>query len=128
MAEKGTNAEITAGGLTVGVEWKGENEGVWNALVDAAPFEAGASLWGDEIYFDAPVDTKPDSAKEEVSVGTVAYWHQGNAVCVFWGPTPASAGDEPRAAGPVAPLGLMEEAGRLSSVEAGEVARFVVSG
>lgn len=121
-------AKITAGSVTVNVEWTDENAEVREALVEAAPFEGDARLWGDELYFDAPVDVTPDTTAEEVPVGTVAYWHQGNALCVFWGPTPASDDEEPRAAGPVAPVGNAEDAGRLSSVEAGEVARFESSG
>lgn len=116
--------EITAGEVTVEVEWRDENADVQEALADSAPFEGNARLWGDELYFDAPVDVTPEEARAEVEVGTVAYWSKGNAVCVFWGPTPASVGDEPRAAGPVAPIGRVEEAERLASVEAGETVRF----
>jgi len=128
-----TDARIATDDVSVGVEWteengkRNENEGVRDALVDAAPFEADVSLWGDELYFDTPVDATPEETTTVAEVGTVAYWHQGNALCVFWGPTPASTGEEPRAAGPVAPVGLVEDAGCLSSVEAGETVRFETS-
>lgn len=120
-----TDARIEAGDTTVGVEWTEGNEDVRYALLDAAPFEAIVSVWGDELYFDAPIDVTPEETETVVEVGTVAYWHEGNALCVFWGPTPASVGEEPRAAGPVAPVGQVEDAGRLSSVKPGEAARFV---
>lgn len=121
------NAEIDVGGTTVEVEWSGENDCVRGALLKAAPFEAEVSLWGDELYFEAPVDMTPEETETAVEVGTVAYWHRGNAVCVFWGPTPASTDEQPRAAGPVAPVGRIEDVEILSSVEAGEVARFETS-
>jgi hypothetical protein len=36
-----------------------------------------------------------------VGVGDLAYWPPGRAVCIFWGPTPASEGSEPQTASPV---------------------------
>jgi len=128
-----TDARIATDDVSVGVEWtvengkRSENEDVRDVLVDAAPFEADVSLWGDELYFDAPVEVTPEETTTVVEVGTVAYWHQGNALCVFWGPTPASTGEESRAAGPVAPVGRAKDTGRLSSVEAGETVRFETS-
>jgi len=116
--------QIYTGGVTVKVEWTDENPEVREALVDAAPFEGDASLWGDELYFDAPVDVTPDETHAEVDIGSVAYWNEGNALCVFWGPTPASVDDEPRAAGPVAPVGRVKNVEELSAVSAGETVRF----
>lgn len=127
MTEAEPNAEIDVGGTNVEVEWRGENEGVRGALIEAAPFGAEVSLWGDELYFDAPVDVTPEETETVMEIGTVAYWPQGNSLCVFWGPTPASTDEEPRAAGPVAPVGRVEDTERLYSVEAGVVARFETS-
>ena len=63
------------------------------ALWEIFPPESRASLWGEEIYFPIPlsVEGEPD-AWEEVEVGTVAYWPPGDALCLFFGPTPASVG------------------------------------
>lgn len=71
---------------------------VWEAL----PIEGRANTWGDEIYFEIPVtaDQEPD-AREEVEVGTLGYWPVGRAFCLFFGPTPVSRGDRPRAYSPV---------------------------
>ncbi len=72
------------------------------ALWEALPFESEASTWGDEIYFETPVRHRLDpGAKAEVEVGTLAYWPTGSALCLFFGPTPASRGGQPRAASPV---------------------------
>jgi hypothetical protein len=68
------------------------------------------SRWGDEYYGSLPkplnVDEAPD-AREEMAVGEIAYWPPGNALCLFFGPTPASTGLEPRAASPVNPVGTL---------------------
>ena len=47
------------------------------------------------------------AAREVMEIGEVAYWPPGRALCVFFGPTPASAGAEPRAASPVNPVGAL---------------------
>jgi hypothetical protein len=70
---------------------------IWNAL----PLNGTANRWGDEIYFEVPIDLAEEDGVEVVRVGDVAYWPPGNAVCIFWGPTPASTSKEPRAASAV---------------------------
>ena len=79
---------------------------VWDAL----PLEATVSTWGDEIYFRTPVSAgeSPDSRVVQ-EVGAVAYWPSGQALCLFFGPTPASTGNEPRAISPVNPVGMIED-------------------
>ena len=76
-------------------------------LWDALPLTGRANLWGEEIYFEIPLDAPAEpSAREEMAVGEIAFWPPGKAFCIFFGPTPASAGDAPRAASPVNPLGM----------------------
>jgi len=75
---------------------------------DALPVEGEANRWGDEIYFSIPVTgDKGDPMRTEMAVGELAYWPPGKAFCIFWGPTPASRGDEPRAASNVVPIGRL---------------------
>ncbi len=71
---------------------------IWDAL----PITGEANVWGEEIYFAIPVqvDQAPD-ARAEVEVGTLAYWPVGHAFCIFFGPTPVSTDDRPRAYSPV---------------------------
>jgi hypothetical protein len=79
---------------------------IWESL----PLEARANLWGDEIYFRIPVSrTAEPEAREDVEVGDVGYWPQGDALCVFFGPTPVSVGEKPRAASPVTVVGRIVE-------------------
>ena len=42
-----------------------------------------------------------------MKVGELAVWPTGNALCIFFGLTPASSGDEPRAISPVNPVGKL---------------------
>ncbi len=72
------------------------------AIFDALPFSGPANRWGDEIYFTIPVHLEQEpEAKEEVEVGDLGYWPVGDAFCIFFGPTPVSKTDKPRAYSPV---------------------------
>jgi hypothetical protein len=94
------------------------------AVWDALPIEGRANRWGDEIYFSIPVDLAEEDAQEEVAVGDLAYWPPGNALCIFWGPTPASHAHEPRAASPVNVFGhIAEGAEDFAGVKSGERVR-----
>ena len=78
-------------------------------LWDALPLEASASTWGDEIYFRIAVQAdEEDDASDVVEMGAVAYWPPGQALCLFFGQTPASKGDEIRAASAVNSLGAID--------------------
>ncbi len=77
---------------------------VWDAL----PITSAGSTWGDEIYFRAPIEAEEDDAQEVVSMGDVAFWPPGQALCLFFGPTPVSRGDEIRPASPVNVVGRIE--------------------
>jgi hypothetical protein len=75
---------------------------IWEAL----PVEAKAALWGEEIYFAVPVKTGLEmGSRDVVSAGELGYWPTGHAFCIFFGPTPASRGEEIRAASSVNIIG-----------------------
>lgn len=76
-------------------------EAIWNAL----PFESTANRWGEEVYFETPVKVGEENSIQEVDIGTVAYWPPGNALCIFFGRTPVSKGEKPRAYSPVNVIG-----------------------
>ena len=77
-------------------------QAIWKAL----PIESTAKRWGDEIYFETPVEMQQEpEARCDMAVGEIAYWPPGNAFCIFFGPTPASHGKQPRAASAVNPIG-----------------------
>jgi hypothetical protein len=99
--------EIKAGGqsATAALYDNETAEAIWTAL----PLTGQANRWGDEIYFEIPVTlSRAADAREEVEPGELGYWPVGRAFCIFWGPTPASRGDEPRAYSPVNVFGRLE--------------------
>ena len=109
---------ITAGAVEVSAELNDTDaaEAVWNAL----PLSASGNIWGDEIYFHVPIAAEPEDLQEVVDFGDLAYWPPGNAFCIFFGPTPASRGDEIRPASAVAVIGrITGDAAQLRQVSAG---------
>jgi len=90
---------------------------IWEAL----PIEGKANLWGEEIYFAIPVKTGLETgSREVVSAGELGYWPTGRAFCIFFGPTPASQGDEIRAASAVNIIGkVLSDPKVFLSVKAG---------
>ncbi len=77
---------------------------IWEAL----PIEARGNTWGDEIYFSIPVNAKQEKdARDLVAVGELGYWAPGTAFCIFFGRTPASTDERPRAASPVNIIGTV---------------------
>ncbi|MGD0575436.1 MAG: cyclophilin-like fold protein [Anaerolineales bacterium] len=72
------------------------------AIGGALPLEGIVNRWGAEIYFEIPIRIKKaEEAREQVEVGEVGYWPPGHAFCIFFGKTPASQDERPRAASPV---------------------------
>ena len=79
------------------------------SIISILPVEAIAQRWGGEIYFSIPVTAELESDSREVlKAGELGFWPCGNAFCIFFGPTPASQGDEIRAASAVNIIGKMK--------------------
>jgi uncharacterized protein len=73
-----------------------------SAIYAALPLSAAARTWGEEIYFPVAVsEALDDTAAETVEPGDLGYWPTGRAFCIFFGPTPASRGNEIRPASAV---------------------------
>ena len=64
----------------------------FKAILDHLPVKVKINRWGDELYTDpTEIDVKEEeNAKTEVSELDVAYWPEGKALCLFFGPTPIS--------------------------------------
>ena len=66
------------------------------AILAVLPLEARPNEYGDEFYFDLPVDLPPDeTATVKVKVGDIGFWPPGNCLAIFFGPTPMSTGRDP---------------------------------
>jgi len=100
--------KIITGDVTAGASLLNTStaDAVWNAL----PLESTCNLWGDEIYFTIPVphDLEKDAC-EVVEKGDLAYWPQGPAFCIFFGPTPVSKGNEIKPASAVNVFGKISD-------------------
>jgi hypothetical protein len=99
---------------------------IWAAL----PIEGQANIWGDEIYFAIPINASPEpGARADVEVGELGYWPLGHAFCIFFGPTPASTDEKPRAYSPVNILGrVLGEATRFRAVPSDAKVQLVRAG
>ena len=114
-----TDLAIRVGDVELTASWTDSTPRTRAAIESALPLRGAAARWGDELYFEVPVDVPAEETSVEVPVGAVAYWPRGNALCLFWGPTPASARDEPRAAGPVTVVAVIDDVESLSAIEGG---------
>ena len=94
-------------------------------ILAALPIDGRANTWGEEIYFEIPVNAAlEEDAIEEVEVGTLAYWPTGRALCIFFGPTPVSTGTLPRAYSPVNIIGKISgDTSALKNVRNGAVVK-----
>ncbi|MCX8173872.1 MAG: cyclophilin-like fold protein [Thermoplasmata archaeon] len=78
-----------------------ENPVTAEKIISAMPFSGKASFWGDEIYFEIPVEATIENGRVYVEKGAIAYWPEGKCLCIFFGKTLSSTDDRPKAYSPV---------------------------
>lgn len=78
------------------------------AILANLPIKTKLNIWGEEIYTD-PIPAKVDEEKavSVVSLLDVAYWPPGQALCLFYGPTPMSS-DQIKPYSPVNIIGKIQ--------------------
>ena len=72
-----------------------------NAIKNILPFKSIVKTWGDEIYFEIPIEKNIDlesDAKDVINLGEVAYWIDGKSIAIGYGKTPISQNNEIRLA------------------------------
>ncbi|MBF0519440.1 MAG: hypothetical protein HQK92_06935 [Nitrospirae bacterium] len=100
------NILITTGDLVLTAELNDTETA--KKLKSLLPLQVSMSRWGDEYYGDCGIRVGQESgAKVVMEIGELAVWPVGSALCIFFGPTPVSVGDEPRAASSVNPVGKL---------------------
>jgi hypothetical protein len=118
MADR--TVRIIVGDITLGAEL--DDAPTANLVYDALPLSARGSYWGEEFYSPIPVKAKTEpGASDVVEVGEIAFWPPGKCLCLFWGPTPASHGNECRAADPVNVVGRVRNIDDLKRISATDV-------
>ena len=61
------------------------------AILAGLPIKVKINRWGDELYTDkTPISADEENSQSVVYLSDVAYWPEGNAICLFLGPTPIS--------------------------------------
>ena len=76
------------------------------AILEKLPIKVKINRWGDELYTEPmPVKVKEENAKSLVELMDVAYWPQGQGLCLFFGPTPISKDNEIKPYSPVNVIG-----------------------
>lgn len=99
-------------------------------ILESLPLKGSVNVWGDEIYFSIAlnIEQEPD-AREGVEVGDLGYWPAGPAFCIFFGPTPVSTGDQPRAYSPVNVFGrVLGDARQFKNVSGGALIKITHAG
>jgi len=99
----GKKIRIRAGAIEAQAELNDTRtaQAIWETL----PIKSRVNLWGDEIYSSLPLSLKLEARQGVVNIGELGYWPDGNAFCIFFGPTPVSQGDKIRPASPVTVVG-----------------------
>ena len=67
------------------------------AIKNILPFKSTVKKWGEEIYFEIPIEESLDlenDAKDIINVGEIAYWIEGKCIAIGYGRTPISKGNE----------------------------------
>jgi len=76
------------------------------SFLESLPFSVTAHIWGEEIYTDeSPITQSEENAKDLVNLNDVAYWPNGKAICLFFGPTPIGKKGEIKPYSPVNVIG-----------------------
>jgi hypothetical protein len=99
------------------------------AVAAALPISASVLTWGEEVYFEIPVEVARETdARAVVVPGEIAYWPDGHCIAIGFGRTPISKGDETRLASPCNVFAeALTDVKVLSAVKAGSRVKVTVA-
>ena len=80
------------------IECSVKNNQTGKKIYSMLPIKSRIQTWGKEIYFNIPKNDIliEKDAKEVFELGEIAYWNDGNAIAIGFGPTPVSKNTEIR--------------------------------
>jgi hypothetical protein len=78
--------EISGRGKAV-AEIDDRNPKVAAKFYQSLPVEAKANLWGEEVYFEVPLELEDENPSPAAKSGDISYWSPGSAFCIFFGRT-----------------------------------------
>jgi hypothetical protein len=98
------------------------------AIAGILPVTGTVNTWGEEIYFSIPLHLEQEpGARTEVEAGDLGFWPEGDAFCIFFGPTPVSKNDKPMAYSPVNVFGKVKgDARLLGKLSNGDAIRVIL--
>jgi len=111
---------IETGNISLTAELNGSDTAI--SIYNMLPLSGTANIWGDEVYFTIPIHIEQSAdARQEVRVGDLGFWPAGDAFCIFFGPTPVSSSEFPKAYSPVNVFGrILGDARVLRKVSNGD--------
>ena len=113
--------ELVSADITLEGSVTNENPRTAEIFIDSLPIEGEAIRWGDEFYFTTALEIPEEHGRQDIEIGEVAFWPAGKAIAVFFGRTPVSVSDKPRAYENVNVFGKLEgDARSLVKVLSGE--------
>jgi hypothetical protein len=86
MSSKIIEIEVVGKGKAL-AETDSRNPAIVEAICQILPLEAPASLWGEEVYFNLPLEINDENPSPDATQGDVSYWSPGPAFCIFFGRT-----------------------------------------
>lgn len=94
---------------------------IWDSL----PIYGVVQTWGREVYFTAPPmppqTFEPAGLRDVIDAGDIAFWPQGSAISIPFGPTPVSRAHEIRMANPSHVWARsLDDVGQLKGLHAGD--------
>ncbi|MFQ5909456.1 MAG: cyclophilin-like family protein [Thermoplasmata archaeon] len=116
-----TRFRLVAGDMALEGSFTDENPRTVQVILNSLPIEGSAMRWGEEVYFSTDIEIPEENGRQDMEIGEVAFWPAGKAIAVFFGRTPASVSDQPRAFENVNVFGKLEgDASVLDEVKNGD--------